>query len=194
MLTHAQKMSHQTYNLLAYARGGKYRSERFLFTEAIQNVIEKMQDKLPSTVNLVVDLSQTPYYVKADKNQMEMLVSIILENAVEAMDRIGTVVITCGKDKLKQKKINASAGTDYVCMTVIDDGSGMEKETIENIFKPFFTTKLVGRGLGMSAAYGVVKNHNGFIYVESKVERGSTVTVFLPIHSAPENPSAANMR
>ena len=194
MLTHAQKMSHQTYNLLAYARGGKYRSERFPFTEAIQNVIEKMQDKLPSTVNLVVDLSQTPYYVKADKNQMEMLVSVILENAVEAMDRIGTVVITCGKDKLKQKKINAPAGTDYVCMTVIDDGSGMEKETIENIFKPFFTTKFVGRGLGMSAAYGIVKNHNGFIYVESKVERGSTVTVFLPIHSDPENPSAANMR
>ncbi|MCG8641851.1 MAG: ATP-binding protein, partial [Desulfobacterales bacterium] len=83
---------------------------------------------------------------------------------------------------------NAPAGTDYVCMTVIDDGSGMEKETIENIFKPFFTTKFVGRGLGMSAAYGIVKNHNGFIYVESKVERGSTVTVFLPIHSDPETP------
>ena len=68
----------------------------------------------------------------------------------------------------------------YVCLHVEDDGKGMDSETLEKVYDPFFTTHFVGRGLGMSAAYGIVTNHGGFISISSTLDVGTSVRIYLP--------------
>ena len=68
----------------------------------------------------------------------------------------------------------------YVCLTIEDNGKGMDEETRRKVFEPFFTTKFQGRGLGMAAAYGILNNHGGRITVDSQLDRGTIVRVWLP--------------
>jgi len=68
----------------------------------------------------------------------------------------------------------------YVCLTIEDNGAGMDENTCRRIFEPFFTTRFQGKGLGMSAAYGIIKNHGGWISVNSETGKGSKVRIFLP--------------
>ena len=68
----------------------------------------------------------------------------------------------------------------YTSLTIKDDGNGMDEETRRRIFEPISSTKFQGRGLGMAAAYGIVKNHGGWIGVDSKLGKGTTVRIFLP--------------
>src|SRR5581483_838565 len=73
----------------------------------------------------------------------------------------------------------------FICLTVCDTGDGMDSETSHKIFDPFFTTKSDGMGLGLSVVYGIVKQHQGWIEVSSRVDHGSTFKVFLPVAASP---------
>jgi signal transduction histidine kinase len=70
---------------------------------------------------------------------------------------------------------------DYVVLQITDNGKGMDENTRQCIFDPYFTTKFTGRGLSMAATYGIIKNHRGEIAVESKLGQGTTVKVYLPL-------------
>lgn len=180
----AKKMTDLTSLLLAYARGGKYQAQSFKITAFLKEMIEKFQQDLPLMLTFIDKIPEMDCLVKADKNQFKMLVLAVLKNAVEATQEVGTIEILCEKENPDQSDfndVNIHADTDYISIKVTDDGSGMGNEVKERIFEPFFTTKDEGRGLGMSAAYGIVKNHNGYISVHSKLEKGSTVKIYLPI-------------
>jgi len=184
MQTSTEKMTHLTASILAYARGGKYRSQTFILPKFIKETIKRIKYKLPPTISLVIDFSQKDHSIKADKAQILMLLSAIIENAIEAMDQIGTIMITCKKEEIDQTefgRLKTKFKKDYICLTVIDDGQGMNNETKERIFEPFFSTGFEGKGLGLSAAYGIAKNHQGFISVNSKIGKGTTVKVYFPI-------------
>ncbi len=72
----------------------------------------------------------------------------------------------------------------YVSLTVEDSGKGMDEATRKRIFEPFFSTELEGRGLGMASVYGIVKNHNGFIFVDSKKSMGTVIRIYFPAESS----------
>jgi CheY-like chemotaxis protein len=128
------------------------------------------------------DLPPEVSAVKADPTQMEMVLSALIANADEAMEGPGRIRIATANVELDQKLITHHGLTPgpYVCVSVEDTGKGMDEETRERIFDPFFTTHFLGRGLGMAAVYGIIRNHGGAIEVESELGKGTVVRVYLP--------------
>jgi two-component system, cell cycle sensor histidine kinase and response regulator CckA len=114
---------------------------------------------------------------------MQMVLSAILTNADEAIEGEGIIKITARNavlDRGFSEKYPGLKPGPYVCLTIEDDGKGMDEETRNRIFEPFFTTNFHGRGMGMAAVYGIVKNHDGWIYVDSELGRGTVVQIHLP--------------
>ena len=114
---------------------------------------------------------------------MQMALLAILSNAAEAIESQGLIRIICRQEVMTEERAKAFAGLVpgiYVSLTVRDNGKGMDDETRSRVFEPFFTTQFFGRGLGMAAVYGIVKNHAGWISIESQVDQGTAVCIYLP--------------
>jgi signal transduction histidine kinase len=148
----AKYMAQLTKQLLAYAQGG-------------------------------TDLPSGIYNIRADLTQIQMVLAAILANASEAIEGKGRILIHAKNvkiDELYTEKNHEIAPGPYVCLTIEDNGTGMDENTCSRIFDPFFTTRFQGRGLGMAAAYGIIKNHGGWISLDSEADKGTKVRIFLP--------------
>ncbi len=186
----AQKMQQLTSQLLAYARGGKYHTTSMSLKSFVQDTIpivtHSFKDNIPVTVTCPEHFCQ----IEADPTQLQMVLSSIFINAFEAIDGKGEINVSCQPQIIPEEgrivnDLEIPAGT-YACLAVMDTGKGMDPETKKRIFDPFYTTKFQGRGLGMAAAYGIIKNHNGYITVDSEVDQGTTVMIYLPVISSTE--------
>jgi signal transduction histidine kinase len=126
----------------------------------------------------VVIISTEPVWALGDAVQLEQVMSNLVVNAIHACSAGGRVEISCG--------LRDDGNSRRAFVRVQDDGHGMDDATRERIFEPFFTTKDVGQGtgLGLSVAHGIVQEHGGSIEVESEPERGSRISVFLPMASS----------
>jgi signal transduction histidine kinase len=104
-------------------------------------------------------------------------------NAVQAMEAQGTVLVTVTRERAVPPPGQGGSETDCVCVRVRDDGSGIPPEHLPHVFEPFFTTKDVGQGtgLGLSVAYGIVREHRGWMDVRSTLGQGSEFAVYLPV-------------
>lgn len=183
MKSSARRMTEATKQLLAYARGGKYQEEIISLSEFIENTLPVLNRAIKPSVKIEANFSKNSLHVKADSTQIQMIISGVLANASEAINGEGKIAISL-REKIIDEEF-AKANPDikpgrYACLTIEDKGVGMDEETKSKIFDPFFTTKFQGRGLGMAAAYGIVKNHDGWIYVDSKPARGTKVSILLP--------------
>ncbi len=177
------RMTQLTNQLIAYARGGKYQIEDISISDFISNTLPLIQYNIKSTIGVETDIPYDILNIKADLTQMQMVMSAIISNASEAIDSTGCIRII-GRNieitEVKSKDFGDLKPGPYVSLTIKDDGNGMDKETIKRVFEPFFTTKFQGRGLGMAAAYGIIKNHDGWISISSELGRGTTVFFYLP--------------
>jgi len=139
---------------------------------------------LPATIDIVERLADAPPIV-GDPNQLHQMLVNLMTNAVQALPS-ATGTITIGL---------SVAGANEVCLSVADDGVGMDARTVDRAFEPFFTSRAVGEGsgLGLSVAHRIVSDHGGRIEVRSKPGAGSEFRVFLPIApaEAPAEPAAA---
>jgi len=179
----ASRMTKLIAQLLAYAKGGKYQVEKLSLSDLVKNTLPLIQHAINHEIHVDTELPRDILNVKADLSQMQMLLSAILINASEAMEGKGSIRIAFKNTIITNKVLENFPGLkpgNYVTLTVTDDGNGMDKETKKRVFEPFFTTKFEGRGLGMAAAYGIVKNHNGWISVASEPGRGTIVKIYLP--------------
>lgn len=178
------RMTQLTAQLLAYGKGGKYQAKTISINEFVKNTLPVIQSSIDSAIRVETNLSSDILNVKADQTQMQMVLSAILTNASEAIEGKGFIRITTGEEDINTEFAKHHPGLKigpYICLTVEDNGKGMDKETISRIFEPFFTTKFEGRGLGMASAFGIVKNHDGWISVYSEEGRGTVVRIYLPL-------------
>ncbi|MFH1628772.1 MAG: response regulator, partial [Pseudomonadota bacterium] len=169
--------------LLAYARGGRYNPQTMPLSEYVEGTLSLIRHTLDPAVRVETDLPPDIPSVEADQTQMQMVLSAIMANANEAIEGPGRIRITTRNVEVDPDVIKDHPGLTpgrYVCLSVEDDGKGMDKETRSRIFEPFFTTHFMGRGLGMASVYGIVTNHCGAITVDSELDKGTVVRIYLP--------------
>jgi len=179
-----QRMTGLTGQLLAYARGGKYYARTLSLSRFVTETLPTLLPEMPTSVQWETDLSQDVLPVKADPKQMKSVLSAVLTNAAEAMEEGGKVRITCTDQTVHEgdlKKYPDLVPGPYIALTIEDNGKGMDEQTLRKIFDPFFTTKFQGRGLAMPAVLGIIKNHGGWIGVDSEKGKGTTVRILLPV-------------
>ncbi|MGA1790430.1 MAG: ATP-binding protein [bacterium] len=154
------------------------------------DVIKDLEGMLTRIVGEEIEfkffLAQERLMIMADAGQIEQVLCNLITNAKDAMPKTGSITITtktlfCDKMFIKDHQGIGKNGK-YVLIEVRDTGTGMDKETLERIFDPFFTTKEVGKGtgLGLSMAYGIIRQHNGYIEVESELGKGTSFRIYLP--------------
>ena len=189
------RMTQLTAQLLAYAGGGKYHVKTISLNNFVRDTLPLVKHTIDPAIQVDTDLPRDILNVKADLPQMQMALSAVLINASEAMERKGCIRIACRNTVVTDETVKDFPGLkpgNHVNLTISDAGKGMDEETRKRIFEPFFTTKLQGRGLSMAATYGIIKNHGGWISVDSEPEQGTIVKIYLPATRAqvqePEKP------
>jgi two-component system cell cycle sensor histidine kinase/response regulator CckA len=163
----------------------------------INRVVGQMQPMLTRLVGEDVELSIRLHpegmIICADQHHLEQVIMNLVANARDAMPNGGTLQIETSAVERGESASQSEAGRQagaYVMLMVADDGAGMDAETSRHIFEPFFTTKEVGKGtgLGLSMVHGIVEQSGGYIEVESKPDRGTTIRIYLPrVLDAPED-------
>ena len=178
------RMSRLTHQLLAYAQGGKYQPKNLKLDGFVIQTLQILQHDLGPEVRVETHFSKDISVIKADNAQMQMVLSAILANSNEGIENEGLIRITAENKYIDEDFAKQHPGFkpgSYVCLNIEDDGKGMDEETKDGIFEPFFTTKFQGRGMGMAAVYGIVKNHDGWIHVDSELGKGTKVQIYLPV-------------
>jgi len=196
----AQRAADLTRQLLAYAGKGRFFLERVNLSESIIQTARLLHPSIPGDVQLRLDLDKDLPLLLADAGQLQQVAMNLLVNAVEALDHDGgTVTVRTGLQTVTVEplpdlwgKQEVAAG-EYVFLEVQDNGHGMNEETIRKIFDPFFTTKFTGRGLGLSALLGIIRQHKGAIQVHSVPDRGTSFRVLLPVREMTESPRSEEL-
>jgi PAS domain S-box-containing protein len=159
----------------------------------ITTVSELVKQTFPKVIDVRLALNRSLPAVLADPNQIGQALLNISVNAHDAMPMggvLGFATEVIDGSRLRQRHPGAKTHP-YVCISISDTGTGMEESVRQRIFEPFFTTKKLGQGtgLGLAMVYGLVKNHNGFIDVESEPGNGTTFRIYLPAPRAEHAPS-----
>ena len=174
-----------TGSLLGFARGGKYQVEPIDINQVVNMALTVFQ---PGKDNIIVekDLAKDIHKINGDRSQLEQVLLNLLVNGCQAMVDGGALTLRTRNLTIENTRcyhFDVAPGA-YVEMSVQDTGIGMDDATQKKIFDPFFSTKILedvkGRGLGLSTVFGIVKNHGGFITVESQKNRGAIFRVALP--------------
>jgi CheY-like chemotaxis protein len=176
-----------TAQLLAFSRKGRYRTEAV----DIHRVVDEVVSILKHTINRRIVIKKTftaePSYVQGDPSLIQSALLNLALNARDAMPESGeiffyTEIVTFDDAFCKQNSFDLKPGY-YLQISVTDSGVGMDAETLEHIYEPFFTTKKPGEGTGMglAAVYGTMKIHGGAIGVYSEAGKGATFRLYFPI-------------
>ncbi len=179
----AQSGAKLTRQLLGYAREGKYEVKPLNLNALVKETCEVFS-MTHKDVIVHQDLTEDLLETKADRSQIEQVLLNLHINAAEAMPEGGELFIktvNVSHRDMGSKSFRAQPG-NYVLLMVRDTGAGMDNKTMECIFDPFFSTKGLARstGLGLASVYGIIKNHDGYIDVESKKGQGTSFYVYLP--------------
>lgn len=178
------RMASLTSQLLSYSRGSKYRTETIRLKTLIEDSLAALKGKMKGPIDVDVKIEDNELCINCDVKQIHQVLSAVIINAKEAIEGEGEIRITAGKVAFKevpeQVASNLEPG-DHVMLEIKDNGCGMDPETRDRIFEPFFSTKFKGRGLSMAAVYGILESHHGAIIVESKTKAGTRVKIYLPV-------------
>ena len=169
--------------LLAFGRRQVLQPTNLNLNTLIDSLRPMLERLIGESVVIDVTLAAEPWAVSGDATEFEQIVMNLALNARDAMPGGGTLTIeTTNLDSTSPDLPSTMTAGPYVRLTIRDTGTGMDARTKERVFDPFFTTKPVGQGtgLGLSTVYGIVKQLNGSIWVDSEVGRGTAFHVYLP--------------
>jgi PAS domain S-box-containing protein len=181
--------------MLAYSGKGRFVVRPLDMSEVVEEMAHMLEVSISKKVALRFELARGLPAVQADASQLRQVAMNLILNASEAIGEISGVVsvrtgvVSCDADYLASTWVTDElAEGQYVFLEVTDTGCGMDAETRERIFDPFYTTKFTGRGLGLAAVLGIVRGHQGAIKVYSEPGRGSSFKVLLPAVEAAAQP------
>jgi two-component system, chemotaxis family, CheB/CheR fusion protein len=187
ILLGGERAADLTRQLLAYAGKSRTFLERLDLSEVAVQTSKLVHPSIPAGVQLRLDLDRHLPLLLADPGQMEQIAMNLIINGAEAIGSAGgTVLVRTGRQAVGDEPLpdlylnDRLAPGIYVFLEVTDNGAGMTPQTVLRIFDPFFTTKFAGRGLGLAAVLGIVRQNKGALQVHSVPGRGSTFRVLFP--------------
>lgn len=181
-----------TRQLLAFSRRQVLQPSVLDLNEVIADTTKMLERLIGEDVRLETILGANLGHVTADPGQLTQVIMNLAVNSRDAMPKGGNLIIKTANVFLDEEYAARHVPTkpgSYIMLAVTDNGLGMNDETLKNIFEPFYTTKDIGKGtgLGLATVYGIVKQSEGFIWVESEIGAGSTFKIYLPcIDSEPD--------
>lgn len=190
-VTSANRAASLTHRLLAFSRRQSLDSKAVQMNSLVLSMGELLQRSLNESIQLEMRLDEKLWIAEADPNQLESALLNLVINARDAMPEGGKLVVETSNQVLHREFTvaypNLEPG-DYVMLSVTDNGSGMPQSVISRAFDPFFTTKPIGQGtgLGLSMIYGFSKQSRGHVSIDSEVDQGTTVRLYLPRYRGEE--------
>jgi PAS domain S-box-containing protein len=181
-----EKAAQLTHRLLAFSRKQVLQMQVVNLNANLESMVKMMSRMVREDISLELHTDSSIAAIMADAVQIEQVVMNLIVNARDSMPNGGKLIIETANayldDDFVVRHENVQRGA-YVLLSVSDTGIGMNKKVQERIFEPFFTTKGIGEGtgLGLATVYGIVKQHNGYIYVYSEVGKGTTFKIYLPV-------------
>jgi PAS domain S-box-containing protein len=186
----SDKAASLTRQLLVFSRKQVMQSEPLLLNDLVRNLTKMLARTIRENIRLECVYADALPLVQADPGMLEQVLLNLVVNARDAMPHGGRVEIATEKRSLgaadAQANPEARAG-EFVCLSVSDNGTGIAPEHLPRIFEPFFTTKEPdkGTGLGLATVYGIVKQHQGWIELNTELGAGTRFNIFLPAIPAP---------
>lgn len=189
IMNSAERAAHLTQNLLTFSRKHVMDPRPVKLNGIVSGVEKLIARSMGGDIELRTELSSDELVVMADTDQMEHVLINLATNARDAIPGSGQVSISTSRVELGRRFFegrSANRPGSYAMIVFRDSGSGMDEGTRAKVFEPFFTTKAVGKGtgLGLSIVYGIIKQHRGFIDVESSPGEGTVFHLYLPLLSS----------
>jgi PAS domain S-box-containing protein len=202
ILASSQTAANLTKSLLVFSRKEAMELRVHKVGPLIESVEKLLRRLLTEDIECRIILDRKDVPVMADMTQLHQVFINLATNARDAMPTGGTLSIETNAVYIDSEFIEVRGygkPGQYALISFTDTGSGMDRQTLEKIFDPFFTTKEVGKGtgLGLSIAYGIIKQHRGYITVDSEPGKGTTIRLYLPAtkeHAEETEDSARNIR
>ncbi|HYR89240.1 MAG TPA: response regulator [Terriglobia bacterium] len=171
--TCAKRGANLLRQILMFARGVEGRRTPLSLSPVFEAAEKMIRHTFSKSIEIITNIAPDLWRVSADKTQIEQVLMNLCVNARDAMPDGGTITVSVCNE------MDEKSGP-YVVIEVTDTGRGIPPENLPKIFDPFFTTKQTGTGLGLSTVSAIVRNHGGFIDVNSVLEQGTTFTIHLP--------------
>ncbi|HWB59402.1 MAG TPA: response regulator [Chthoniobacteraceae bacterium] len=180
--------------LLLFSRKQVMQARNLDLNEVVTNLSKMLQRFIGEDIHMQMHLNPSELITWADAGMLDQVLMNLAVNARDAMPGGGTLVIETSEKNVDDDfaRVNADARQGrYVCLSVHDTGAGISPAILPRIFEPFFTTKEPGKGtgLGLATVFGIVKQHRGFLAVESEPGRGTTFQIYLPAVCAAADPA-----
>ncbi|HQE81199.1 MAG TPA: PAS domain S-box protein, partial [Syntrophorhabdaceae bacterium] len=186
ILSSAHRAAQLTQGLLAFSRKQIINLKPVNISEIISNLRNIPSRIIGEDIDFSISIKEPTLIAMADSVQIEQVLMNLATNARDAMPKGGRLTIETARIEMDEdfiKKHQFGKIGPYALISVIDTGTGIDEDIKDRIFNPFFTTKEVGQGtgLGLSIVYGIIKQHNGYITVDSELGKGSVFNIFLPL-------------
>jgi two-component system, cell cycle sensor histidine kinase and response regulator CckA len=189
MGTSARRSAEMIRQMLAFARGGEAGRQLFRPDYLLKEMGKVIGDTFPKSIQCRVNIGKDLHPIYCVPTHMHQVLMNLCVNARDAMPESGTLTLAGENATLSASDVVGVDGAKpgkYVCLKVIDTGTGIPPENMTKLFQPFFSTKAPGNGtgLGLSTCQGIIKKHDGFITVSSQIQSGTEFKVYLPAAAA----------